>query len=160
MRKLRVYGIIRPMRKTAVKKTKEDWAGRLRRSGFRATPIRENLLALLAAAGEPLTVEKIVKQLKKPAADQATVYRALKDLKDAGVVRRIDLEHSHAHYELVGGSDHHHLVCTACGRIEDFEGCHFEELAKAALRRSKKFAAVNRHSFELFGTCKNCAKSR
>jgi len=137
---------------------KMDMAAALRAAGFRATPARMELLATLARTGKPLTVEDILKLQKGTAPDQATVYRALKELRDAGLVRQVDFEHGHAHYEAAGQDDHHHLVCTSCGKVEDFTGCHIENIKKAALRQSKMFKKIERHSLELFGTCTACRK--
>ena len=47
---------------------------------------------------------------------QARVQAALGEV---GLVRRIEPAGSPARYELRGGDNHHHLVCTECGRLED-----------------------------------------
>ena len=52
---------------------------------------------------------------------------------------------------------HHHLVCTSCGRVEDFDGCGADRLARQALRRCRAFKSVQEHSIELFGLCYDCA---
>src|ERR1700722_17768992 len=96
----------------------------LRERGFKATAGRIALLEALWAASAPLSVQAIAQILKKEKAsiDEATLYRALEALAGAGIVRRIDLGHSHAHYEFEK-KHHHHLVCTDCGVVEDVEDC-------------------------------------
>jgi Fur family ferric uptake transcriptional regulator len=129
----------------------------LKQAGQRATPARLAILDALAASLVPLGPKEIAAKLKvKP--DPVTVYRVLESLVRIGAVRRVDLRHDHADYELTDRGDHHHLVCLSCGRIEDFEGCGGDELAKKALKRSKHFASVSEHAVELFGRCKSCAK--
>lgn len=49
------------------------------------------------------------------------VYDVLKALHDAGLVRRIQPPGSVARYEARVGDNHHHLVCRACGAIEDVD---------------------------------------
>jgi Fur family transcriptional regulator, stress-responsive regulator len=52
---------------------------------------------------------------------QQAVYDVLRALTDAGLVRRIDPPGSVARYEARVGDNHHHLVCRACGAIEDVD---------------------------------------
>lgn len=87
----------------------------------------------------------------------ATVYRTLRSLERAQLVRRVNLEHDHAHFELTEAGDHHHLVCTQCGRTEDVTCTGIEEFADQVLAKSRSFIAVDRHAFELFGRCRACA---
>ena|SRR3990167_4047888 len=130
----------------------------LHKTGFKATSSRLALLGMLQKSPKPLSIATIVKNLNKDAMDRATVYRALNALVDKGIIRRIDLQHGHAHYELASEIDHHHLICTACGEFEDFHECDFVGIKKTALLGSKKFRTVTGHSFELFGLCKKCDK--
>ena len=126
----------------------------LRSKGFKATPSRLALLKLLKDSRKPLTVEEISETGID--ADYATIYRSLKDLKEAGIVRQVDLQHRHAHYELAS-SDHHHLICMKCGRVEDFPSSQTQPLIKSAMKQSKQFQAVTQLSLEFFGICKTCA---
>ena len=128
----------------------------LRDAGFRATQPRLALLSILHKAASPMSVKAIAAALGAKA-DDVTVYRALEALSEAGIVARVDLRHSHAHYELAAGKKHHHhLVCNSCGIVEDVAECPFPSIHNRTLRKSKKFAAVQSHSFELFGICTKC----
>jgi Fe2+ or Zn2+ uptake regulation protein len=128
----------------------------LRDNGFRSTEGRLALLAALARSSKPLPVEVLARQLSTRL-DEVNVYRALESFAKAGITRRVDLQHGHAHYEFVHGDDHHHVVCTGCSKIEDFEGCDYEKLAQKALKQVKEFSRIESHSFELFGLCNTCA---
>jgi len=141
-----------------VDREKVPFPALLRSAGFKATPGRLALLETLAKAKKPLPVDDILASMKRVSPDPATVYRALKELKDAGVIRHVDFQHGHAHYELGGQTDHHHLVCIKCEKVEDFTGCDFEAIRKAALRQSKEFKEVKEHALELFGLCKSCSR--
>ncbi len=129
----------------------------LRGVGFRATKQRVAMLSFLHATKGPQSVKTVADALKTKA-DFVTVYRALEALADKRIVVRIDLQHSHAHYELTSGRPHHHhLVCNSCGDIEDIAECPFPSFQERTLERAKKFASVQSHSLELFGTCNNCS---
>ncbi|MEK7122314.1 MAG: Fur family transcriptional regulator [Patescibacteria group bacterium] len=135
------------------------WSALLRERGLKSTPARTGILDVLNRVQKPLTVEQIGEKLKKLSLDTVTLYRAVKQLTDAGLLRHVDFHHGHAHYELKDvKSDHHHIVCTECHTVEDFTGCDFSDLAKHALAQTKSFRTVVEHSVELFGICKKCEK--
>lgn len=130
----------------------------LHSAGYKATPKRVGLLQVLMRSSEPLTVLQIVSKMR-PAMNEVTAYRALEALTNTGLVRRVDLAHGHAHFELnVLKKHHHHLVCTNCGAIEDVEVCDIDVLKKRVLKRSAKFGSIYSHNLEFFGLCKKCSK--
>jgi Fe2+ or Zn2+ uptake regulation protein len=128
----------------------------LKQHGLKATAARTAVLAAIAKSKAPLSVQAVVETLRGTA-DQATVYRALQTFSEKGIVRRVDLGQGHATFEMDGAAHHHHLVCVSCGAVEDVEDCDADAFAAQALKRSKSFARVSRHSLELFGECKDCA---
>jgi Fe2+ or Zn2+ uptake regulation protein len=135
---------------------KTDFKQLLRGLGLKATTGRIQLLAFLSSTKKPKSIKEIEKAVSSNILDQATIYRTLESFKASGLVKQIFLQKDRAFYELAD-SDHHHLVCKNCGRIEDFIGCNSEDLIKQALKQSKLFSNVNEHSLELFGLCKVCA---
>src|SRR3989344_474612 len=133
-----------------------DFPTLLRKSGLRATGGRIQLLQALAREKKPITIEELKDKIDKDL-DTVTLYRALEALKSANIVERMDLQHGHAHYELLAGrSHHHHVVCRACGTVEDIEVPHAAQLEKEAERHAKKFAVIDAYSLEFFGLCNNC----
>lgn len=147
------------MKKSQVSK-EDQFSKMLHNAGLKVTPARMAVLEVLNAAKFPLSPAKILKQIARNDVDQATVYRTLKALREAGAVRQIDLEHGHAHFEMATRPEHHHIVCTNCGKVADFEGCVTDAVIADALKQTKEFASVDHHSLELFGLCKSCAKKR
>lgn len=138
------------------KRMNERFAAMLRKSGHKATPGRLSLLELLATADHPLAIHEIV-EAAQGSLNQATIYRALESLLEVGIVRRVDMQHAHAHYELAeGAKHHHHLICKHCGRVEDVEHCDVSAIEAAVLKKSKSFASIQTHSLEFFGLCKKC----
>lgn len=103
-----------------------------------------------------MSIRDIAESLTKTV-DAVTVYRMTESFIEKGLVRQIDLRRGHPLYEISDPHDHHHVVCTKCERVEDFDICNYETMSKKALKQVPSFAAINSHSFELFGLCKKCA---
>jgi Fur family ferric uptake transcriptional regulator len=53
---------------------------------------------------------------------------------------------------------HHHLVCTNCGRVEDFTRCDVTDLVRQ-LTSATDFQ-IEGHWLELYGRCRACAGRR
>ena len=58
---------------------------------------------------------------RMPRASLQSVYNALGDFTDAGLVRRIEPAGHAMLFELRIGDNHHHLVCTSCGAVQDVD---------------------------------------
>lgn len=133
-----------------------DHASLLRDAGMRATPGRLMLLSILEKESKPLAVYQIEKRMKG-ALNHVTLYRALEALEAANIVARVNLEHDHAHFELLTGRPHHHhAVCRDCGKVEDIEVPHTAMPEKDAAKHAKGFAVIDRYSLEFFGVCRAC----
>lgn len=133
-----------------------DFPTLLRKSGLRATEGRIQVLRILAGEKEPITIDEIKEKIGTNL-DTVTLYRALEALKSARIVERMDLQHGHAHYELLAGRPHHHhVVCRSCGLVEDIEVPHAAQLEKEAARHAKRFVVIDAYSLEFFGLCTNC----
>lgn len=140
------------MKKTA---TSKDLWSLLRKKGYKATPQRIHVLSVLVRATVPMNAEEISNALRR-LVNNVTTYRTLASFEKTGLVRRVDFRKGSAFFEL-NNEHHHHLVCTQCGVIEDFEVCDVDNIIKKIINQSKKFKAVQEHAFELFGMCRTCA---
>jgi Fur family ferric uptake transcriptional regulator len=65
---------------------------------------------------------------------------------------KIKYEHRHL------GEHHDHLICTRCGKIEEFINPEMEEL-QLRLAHDKGFIPL-RHSMEIYGLCEGCSQQR
>lgn len=138
--------------------TKDELQTMLQEADLRITGHRLTVLATVAKVKQPITVYELVEVLrKKYDIDQATVYRNLSSLHEAGLLRRLDFNHGHAHYELETGRASHQLVCQMCETIEKIEGISVDDAVKKMLKKSKKFKNTTTHSIEIYGLCKSCA---
>jgi Fe2+ or Zn2+ uptake regulation protein len=94
-----------------------------RRSAEARQPVtiqrRAALKALVRRSDHP-TAEAVYADViaELPGISKATVYRALDNLVQLGLARRVHHEGSVARYD-GNGERHHHLVCRSCGKIED-----------------------------------------
>jgi len=127
----------------------------LRKAGLRATKPRAAVLSHLRKSPYPARILAIAKDVRR-SVDQVTVYRTVEALHKAGLVRESNLAGERA-FEYASSDDHHHIVCTHCGRIEDFEEPSHEKLAAHVLKKSS-FAKITGHSLEFFGLCRACAR--
>lgn len=124
--------------------------------GQRVTPARLLVLSVLEKEKRPLSVEAIIGVIGKKSIDYVTAYRTITMLKKASLVRQVDFQHNHAHYELSSLGDHHHVVCVKCDAVADVTDCGIAQMQKTALRESG-FQEITEHSLEFFGICKKCA---
>lgn len=138
--------------------SKEELTLMLKEAGLRVTDHRLLILETVAKVRQPTTVYELVDVLrKKENVDQATVYRNLSSLHEAGLLRRLDFNHGHAHYELETGRASHSLVCSNCETIEKIEGVSIDDTVKKMVKKSRKFKSTTTHSIEIYGLCKSCA---
>lgn len=126
----------------------------------RFTPHRRLLVEILRAAGRPLTMPELLVQGHGLA--QSSVYRNLVVLEQAGAVRRIVTDDEFARFELaedLTGHHHHHLVCSACGAVEDVTvPDEIEALLDSALVEiaGTRGFTVDTHRLDLVGRCVEC----
>ncbi len=128
--------------------------------GQRFTASREALVTALAHAERPLTIPEIADADSSLAV--SSTYRNLTMLEAVGVVHRVVTHGDFAHYELAEGlteRHHHHLICSNCGAVEDFDAPpKLEQAVRDAARhiaRETGFRA-DRHVVDLIGRCADC----
>ena len=139
--------------------SKEDLIVMLKEASLRVTDHRLAVLNFISRVKQPTNVYEIVSTLrKKENIDQATVYRNLLSLHQSGLIRRLDFNHGHAHYELETGRASHQIVCSNCETIEKIEGISMDDVLKKMMKKSKKFKQTTTNSIEIYGLCRNCAK--
>ncbi len=105
---------------TVERLTEEEATRRLRDAGLRVT--RQRVATLQALDEHPhATVEELVSALtpRLPKVSFQAVYLVVGDLVRAGLATRLDLPGQPSRYEPNRHDNHHHVVCTVCGRLED-----------------------------------------
>jgi Fur family ferric uptake transcriptional regulator len=113
----------------------------------RLTPARRAILAAVEGRRNAFTVEEIQ---HVAGTSPATTYRTIELLRRAGSIHALP----GAHYVRCATRHHHHLVCTACGSVEDTELCAAPP--DEELRRRHGFRAAT-HEVDIYGLCRRCA---
>ncbi|HVS99646.1 MAG TPA: Fur family transcriptional regulator [Solirubrobacterales bacterium] len=147
--------------RTAVPETWEERAlGALRRAGHRRGGARRAVIEALAHHDCAVTALDLEEELRRREAGvgRASVYRALEQLEQLGLVQRIEVCRGTAGYERVDptGHHHHHAICRDCGRMVPFEDPSLER-ALDRLAGTMSFD-VTEHDVVLRGTCDRCAR--
>ena len=135
-------------------------ADRLRADSQRYTTQRRALVDLLLEVEQPLTIPQLLEH--QPGLAQSSAYRNLAVLERAGVVHRIVTTDEFARYELAEDltHHHHHLICSTCGGVTDFEvSAAIETELETALAgvAARTGFTVRNHRLDLVGTCSACA---
>lgn len=97
-------------------------ASALRAAGLRVTASRNAVFDALRT--HPHASAEDVLALVRPVLDSPSlqsVYNALSDFAAAGLVRRIEPAGHPMLFELRVDDNHHHLVCTRCGAVQDVD---------------------------------------
>ena len=92
----------------------------LRMHGLRVTAGRLALLAALDVAPHA-DAEALRRSLGVDAPSLQAVHNILSDLHRAGIVRRFEPARSAARYERRIEDNHHHAVCSVCGKVVDVD---------------------------------------
>jgi Fe2+ or Zn2+ uptake regulation protein len=131
---------------------------RLRSAGYKITPPRLAVLEVIEQEGEHLNPHEILAHAKAihPALGRATVYRTLELLTQLGIVRPIYVGEQGPTYIRADG-DHHHLVCSQCGRIVDFDDCMAGAMTQELTERFG--FRITSHLLEFYGLCGKCQDS-
>jgi Fur family ferric uptake transcriptional regulator len=95
---------------------------------------------------------------RRPPVARASVYRALEQLEQLGLVQRLEVSRGTAGYERVelSGQHHHHAICRSCGRVVPFEDPGLERAIDQVSRRVR--FEVSEHDVVLRGHCDRCSR--
>jgi Fur family ferric uptake transcriptional regulator len=125
---------------------------RLELRGHRMTTSRRRVIEAILAQSGHFTVDDILRSTRR--VGRATVFRTVKLLMDLNIVCRVLLDDGTLHYRVSTGRHHHHLVCTDCGRVEDFSQCDVASLVRD-LQKATQYE-VQAHWLEVYGRCRSC----
>lgn len=131
----------------------------IRKRGIRLTRQRQILLDVIDETGLHLDAEHLyaLASAKDPKLNRVTVYRTIKMLKDAGLVDELDLMHwagEQHYYETRMKQEHAHVVCTRCGKVQEYYGPPLRRLRR--LVESTLQFKVTTVRTEIGGYCAEC----
>lgn len=128
----------------------------LLRTHRRRTPERYMVLASAAEMPGHFTVEELSERLDSDGnrVATATIYSSLQILVDCGLLRRLRFDDGATRFEMMP-SDHHHLICTRCGKIKDVRDNELGSMLRA--RRYSTFTP-SYYTITVYGICSTCAR--
>jgi Fur family peroxide stress response transcriptional regulator len=99
-----------------------DLADAFRSSGRKLTPQRERIFRVLHGNPTHPTAEAVHAEVvaDMPSVSLRTVYATLHDLAEMGELVQLDLGTGSSRFD-PNVSEHHHLVCDGCGRVQDID---------------------------------------
>ena len=137
-------------------KSAESLTSIFREQGLRVTPQRQAIFRLLEDDQTHPTVESLFERARTdmPTISLKTVYQTVHDLEALGEVRVLDLGTGSVRVDPNVEDDHHHLLCTTCGRVRDLP-VDFTGL-QVPIRYRRDFT-VDDVQVIFRGHCDNCA---
>lgn len=123
----------------------------------RKTIQRGLVLAAVNRLQNHATADEIYEEVAKehPTVSRGTVYRNLKQLCDAGEIRKLEVPGGADRYDHLC-HNHYHARCLKCGRVFDVEMDYIDNLA-AAIRDAHGFE-VSGHDIMFKGVCPDCRR--
>ncbi|MGP3535429.1 Fur family transcriptional regulator [Microbacterium sp. RD1] len=128
---------------------------RLRAAGLRVTATRSAVLDALTGMPHS-SADDVFDRIRSalPGTSVQSVYNALGDFVAAGLARRIEPAGRPGMYELRVDDNHHHMVCTSCGRIDDVD-CVVGEAPCLHVPDSAGYD-IRTAEVTFWGLCPNC----
>jgi Fur family ferric uptake transcriptional regulator len=137
----------------------KDITGILRRRGYRLTRQRRAVIRAIAASADHLTPAAIYEKASRSQASigLVTVYRTLEVLSRLGLICELHAGDSCPSYTICIPEHHHHLICSACGRVFDFTGHDLTDLERMLAEESG--FEIEGHLLEFVGRCRTCQQA-
>jgi Fur family ferric uptake transcriptional regulator len=147
------------MTATTTSPWEEHASATLRRAGYRRGGGRTAVIEALARHRCAVTALDLDEELRrrKPSVGRASIYRALEQLEQLGLARRLEVSRGVSGYERIepDGDHHHHAICEKCGRMLTFEDPSLERVI-GEIGERMGFDATG-HEVTIRGRCDRCA---
>ena len=126
----------------------------LKERGYKLTPQRLEIIDFLSKDTTHASAMDVVKEVraKEPRMSVSTVYYTLDILKKEALIRELEFYNRDNRYD-VNLSNHLNLICTNCGKIEDF--AQESPTTTQIVQKRAGFKPLQMR-FEYYGNCKEC----
>jgi len=131
----------------------------LREHNLPVTAQRLAIADVLLTSERHLSAEEVAQEVSSRgrAVGTATVYRAIDTLLESGLLVERDFGEGFRRFEPARDIPHHeHLVCTQCGKVEEFRDERLERMT-TIVAESRGFAR-QRHRLVIHGVCRECQR--
>ncbi len=131
---------------------------RFRAEGLKVTPQRELVFRLLHGNFAHPSADAVFVAARKtmPMISLKTVYQVLHDLRELGEIQTIEVGTGSLRFD-PNITDHHHLVCSVCGRVADV---HVDASAMTLSRSQRSGFEIDAVEVTFRGTCATCRTER
>ncbi len=135
-----------------------DFAAQLHSQGYRLTSQRQLILEVIRRADDHVTPEQVYTTIhrRNPAISRATIYRTLDFLCEMRLIHALYWG-GQMYYEITTDRPHHHLICHACGGIEECQPDLLQVLFEAVEKKHR--FSIDMDHVALFGLCQHCRES-
>lgn len=133
---------------------------RLKHAGFRLTQARLTVLSVLEAEHRHITSAEVLDKVARinPAIGRASVFRTLGLFTQLGIIRPTYIDTSSSPtFVLMHGGHHHHVICTDCNRVFEFDDCGLDALTDNL--EATLSVQISGHLLEFYGRCQDCLGS-
>jgi len=143
---------------TPEEKFREYLASRPRSQRF--TTQQRDMVQYIFKKHNHFDADELIDEMKQEnfRVSRPTVYRTLKKLVDAGLLRKINLGPRTVYEHDYGYAQHDHLYCEQCGSMIEFQDTQIEDLMHEVCQKHQ-FQFLG-HSFIIRGVCAACNRAR
>jgi Fe2+ or Zn2+ uptake regulation protein len=126
--------------------------------GKRFTRQRQILWDLIQSSTGHLDAKELFLKAQAQGLDisLATIYRNLELFKELGYLEKRWFNENHRHFEVSRGRKHFHLICTVCGRVQEFKSKSLQALEKEV--EEKTGLNIVESQLNFYGLCQECQK--
>jgi Fur family ferric uptake transcriptional regulator len=129
--------------------------------GLRLTQERSSILDEVFSSHLHFDGDELATRLaNRPGAvrvSRATVYRTLRLMVEAGLIRRVARPNGREVYEHdYGYPQHDHFICRVCGELIEFQNGEISEILEQVAARNSFL--VSGHRLEVYGLCSKCSR--
>lgn len=131
----------------------------LRQHNLPVTAQRLAIAEVLLTSERHMSAEEVAQEVtaRGRAAGTATVYRTIDTLLESGLIVERDFGEGFRRFETARDvPNHEHLVCTQCGKVEEFRDERLERMT-TIVAESRGFAR-QRHRLVIHGICRDCQR--
>lgn len=132
----------------------------LQSRGKRITQQRRTMVNHVFQRHEHFDADELMEEMSRAGAgrriSRPTVYRTLRELVDAGLLRQMNLGGRAVYEHDYGYPQHDHLHCQKCNRLIEFHSAEFARL-RDAVAQEHNFR-VTGHRLIIAGVCEACAR--
>ncbi|MEM8865658.1 MAG: Fur family transcriptional regulator [Planctomycetota bacterium] len=134
----------------------------LQSKGKRITQQRRALVDHVFSRHEHFDADELIESLSRESTSgkvsRATIYRALEEFVEAGLLHKMNLGGRSVYEHDYGYPQHDHLYCQECDTLIEFQSEELLELREAVARLHN--FRVTGHRLIISGVCESCATKR